>query len=175
MVQWTPSPLSLLRLVKKLSPHRVKKNNVVQTVKMKSLKRILFYYHENKQLLERNKIVFLCSREKLPPFEKLRWSHSWKSKQCRSSRSLIFFKLNVLKNFALFIIHFATPVLESHWSYRPAGLKLYWKKTPAQVFSIEYCEIFIDSFFIKHLWWLLLKMPYRDTHEFPEAATGGFL
>ena len=30
------------------------------------------------------------------------------------------------------------------------------KETPTQVFSCEYCEVFKNSFFIEHLWWLLL-------------------
>ena len=37
---------------------------------------------------------------------------------------------------------------------RPATLL---KKTLAQVFSCEFCEISKTSFFIEHLWWLLLK------------------
>ena len=32
------------------------------------------------------------------------------------------------------------------------------KKTPAQMFSCEYCKILKNSFFIEHLWWLLLQM-----------------
>ena len=30
------------------------------------------------------------------------------------------------------------------------------KETLAQVFSCEFCEISKDTFFTKHLWWLLL-------------------
>ena len=37
-------------------------------------------------------------------------------------------------------------------------LEHYWKETPTQVFSCEYCEIFKNSFFIEHLWWLLLDL-----------------
>ena len=50
----------------------------------------------------------------------------------------------VLKNFAIFI--------EKHlcWSIflimlRPEGLQRYWKETPIQVFSCEYCWIFSNS------------------------------
>ena len=32
------------------------------------------------------------------------------------------------------------------------------KKTPTQVFSCEYCEIFKNSFFMEHIWWLLLSL-----------------
>ena len=31
------------------------------------------------------------------------------------------------------------------------------KETLAQVFSCEFCEIFKNTFFIEHLWWLLLE------------------
>ena len=30
------------------------------------------------------------------------------------------------------------------------------KVTPTQVFSSEHCEIFKNTFFTEHLWWLLL-------------------
>ena len=33
-----------------------------------------------------------------------------------------------------------------------------WKETLAQVFSDEFCEISKYTFFIKHLWWLLLQI-----------------
>ena len=31
------------------------------------------------------------------------------------------------------------------------------KETMAQEFSCELCEIFKNTFFIEHIWWLLLK------------------
>ena len=31
------------------------------------------------------------------------------------------------------------------------------KETPAQVFFCEFCEIFQNTFFKEHLWWLLLE------------------
>ena len=37
-------------------------------------------------------------------------------------------------------------------------LKALLKKTPAQVFSCEFCEILKSTFFIEHLWWLLLMI-----------------
>ena len=65
------------------------------------------------------------------------------------SRSPMFFKIGVLENFAnftgkhlycsLFLIKFATKIL-------------------TQVFSYEICEILKNSFFVEHLWWLLLKV-----------------
>ena len=35
---------------------------------------------------------------------------------------------------------------------RPGGMKLYWKETPIQVFSCEFCEIFKNTQFEEHLW-----------------------
>ena len=35
--------------------------------------------------------------------------------------------------------------------------QLYQKRTPTQVFSCEYSECFMDSFFIEQLRWLLLN------------------
>ena len=54
-------------------------------------------------------------------------------------------------------MHKKTPVLESLFN-KVAGLKAcsFIKKTPTQVFSCEYCEIFKKPFFIEHLRWLLL-------------------
>ena len=49
---------------------------------------------------------------------------------CRSSTSQMFFKIGVLKNFAVF-----------------AGLQLYLKETPVQVFSCECCKIFKSNDF----------------------------
>ena len=55
--------------------------------------------------------------------------------RCRSSRSQLFFKIGILKNFAI--------VTGKHlcWSH------FLIKVTPAQVFSYEYCENFKRSFF----------------------------
>ena len=47
------------------------------------------------------------------------------------------------------------------------------KETLAQLFSCKYCEIFKNSFFIEHLWWLLLysekiveiKNPFFNPYE----------
>ena len=37
-------------------------------------------------------------------------------------------------------------------------LQLYLKKTPAQLFSCEFCEIFKNTFLTEHLRWLLLNI-----------------
>ena len=53
-----------------------------------------------------------------------------------------------------FKIHRKTPVPESFL----IKLNIFFKKeTLAQVFSCEFCEISKNTFFTKHLWWLLLK------------------
>ena len=40
---------------------------------------------------------------------------------------------------------------------RPSSLQVYQRETPMQVFSCQTCEIFMNIFFSKHLWWLLLS------------------
>ena len=62
----------------------------------------------------------------------------------RSSRWQMFLKRDVLKNFAFFTGKY------------PEGLQIYLKETPTQVFWCKYCEFLSTSFFIEHLWWLLL-------------------
>ena len=62
----------------------------------------------------------------------------------RSSRLQIFFKIDVLKNFAIFIGKYLLNVGQI------VGLQqLYLKVTPTNVFSCEYCEIFKNSFFYR--------------------------
>ena len=63
-----------------------------------------------------------------------------------------FYEKVVLKNFAIL----------KHLNFRPATLL---KETPTQVFSCEYCKIFKNSFFIEHLWWLLLKRSYSASPQ----------
>ena len=62
----------------------------------------------------------------------------------------VFFKKEVLKNFAKFT---GRPVLETLFdkvaSVRPAFLL---RKTPTQVFSDKFYEIFKNTFFTEHLW-----------------------
>ena len=62
----------------------------------------------------------------------------------RSRRSLMFFKICVLENFAVFT--------EKH-----QACNFMKAKNPAQVFSSDYCKIFKNSFFlIENFRWLLL-------------------
>ena len=56
----------------------------------------------------------------------------------RSSCSQMFFKIGVLKNFAI-------------------KLQAYSKETPTQLFSCEIFRMFKNTFFTEHLWWLLLN------------------
>ena len=65
--------------------------------------------------------------------------------RCRNSCSQMFFKIGVLKNFAIFTVkHLRKNTIFN----KVAGLQ----------FSCEYCESFKSSFFIKHLRWLLQQM-----------------
>ena len=61
----------------------------------------------------------------------LKTSCSEKSVKYRSTRLETFFKMSVLKTFAIFT------------GKHPEGLQLYQKETPAQVFFCEYCETFL--------------------------------
>ena len=68
---------------------------------------------------------------------------------------LLYQKKAALKNLAIFTGQHV------RWSLflincRPGGLQLYSKKTPTQLFSYEYWEVFMNSFFIEHLRWLIL-------------------
>ena len=38
------------------------------------------------------------------------------------------------------------------------GLPLYEKETATHMFSCEFCQIFKNTFFPEHLWWLLLPI-----------------
>ena len=53
--------------------------------------------------------------------------------QYKSSHSQIFFNIDVLKN-----VNFISTLFQ-----------LYWKETPTQVFSYEYCDIFKNSLFYR--------------------------
>ena len=71
----------------------------------------------------------------------------------RGSRSLMFFKIAILKNFAIFT--------RKHlgWSLFLIKLQSFRcrPETPTQLFSCEYYIIFKNSFFLEHLRWLLLE------------------
>ena len=73
----------------------------------------------------------------------------------RSSRSVVFCKKGVLKNFAKFT---GKHLCQSLFFNKVVGgtCSFIEKKTLAQVFPCEFCKIFKHTFFIIHLWWLLL-------------------
>ena len=43
------------------------------------------------------------------------------------------------------------------------------KETLSQVFSCEYCEIFMNTFFTEHLHWLLLM--FQKIRKFPSKTS----
>ena len=77
--------------------------------------------------------------------------------------------VNTLHNFKTFICSFKAKMIFSEAVARRysvknvflKGLQSYLKKILAQVFSCEFCcefcEIFKKTFFIAHVWWLLLS------------------
>ena len=75
--------------------------------------------------------------------------------QIRSSRSLVFFKIGVLKNFAIFTGKYLCCFLSfiKLQAFRPATLS---KKDFNTALSCEYCEIFKSTSFTEYLWCLLL-------------------
>ena len=80
----------------------------------------------------------------------------FKSTYFWSSRLQMFFKVGVLKSYAIFT---GNHLRWSHFcikfqSFRPATLKV----TPTKVLFGEYCKFFKNSFFIEHLRWLLLLL-----------------
>ena len=76
----------------------------------------------------------------------------------RNSRSQMFFKVGVLKNFAIFIGKRLCWSLFFYQSCRPEASNFLKKETPAHLLSCEYWEVFKNSFLIEQLWWLLLKV-----------------
>ena len=75
----------------------------------------------------------------------------------RSSRPEMFCKKGVLKNFAIFT---GKQLCQRLFFNKVAGATCNFikKETLAQVFSCEFCEIFKNTFFIEHPWWLLLTV-----------------
>ena len=69
----------------------------------------------------------------------------------KSSRSQMFFKIGVLKNFAIFTGKhlWRNLFIIKLQAWRPEGLQLYQKEAPTQVFSCEYCEILKNPFFCR--------------------------
>ena len=86
----------------------------------------------------------------------------------RSSRFQMFFKISVLKSFAIFSkMHLCWSVFLNN--LQAEGLQLYLKKSPTQVFFCEVCEIFENTFFYRTPpvtasapRWLLLFFLFRN-------------
>ena len=78
----------------------------------------------------------------------------------RTSRLQLFFKIGVLKNFAIFT--------RKHlcWSLYLKKAFNFIKETPTQVFSCENCKIFKNSFFIEYLRWLLQNYYNKNSLRF---------
>ena len=90
--------------------------------------------------------------EKFPYILMVNFKISLVENQClpsRTSRSQMFFKVDVLKSYAIFTRkHLRWSLFfKKFQSFRPATLK----ETPAKVFSCEYCKIFKNSFFHRTL------------------------
>ena len=71
----------------------------------------------------------------------------------RSSRPDVLCESGVLRNFTKFS---GKHLCQSPFFNKVADLTLFKKETLAQVLSCKFCEIFKNTFFIKHHWWLLL-------------------
>ena len=80
---------------------------------------------------------------------------NWSLSRFRSSYPEAFCENGVFGNFAKFIGKFLCQ-----------SLFFLKKRTLAKVFSSEFCKIFKNTFFIEHLWWLLLSFTYWSREAF---------
>ena len=85
------------------------------------------------------------------------------SSKLQKQRPGVFYKKGILKNFTKFT---GKHLCQSLFLNKVAGLRpvTLFKKTLAQVFSCEFCEIFKTPFLIEYLWWLLLL--FRNLRNF---------
>ena len=107
-------------------------------IKMLRLKKILILYS-----------VEVSSSPNLPPlFVIVFWGETNRSSLLKQMQ--MFFKIDVLKNFANFIGNhqYWSIILIKLQAWRPATLL---KKTPTQVFSFEICESFKNTLFYRTL------------------------
>ena len=70
-------------------------------------------------------------------------------------------------NFLFLIFHYLFTFYEVKVSLL---INFITKKTPTQMFSFEFYETFNDTFFIKHLWWLLLKTESRFSDSMHKSS-----
>ena len=108
-----------------------------------------------------SKIVILCFKRNKRPIwflnNFIQFSMQYIT-TIRSSRSQIFFEIGVLK---VCNIHRKTPVLESLFSKFASLVACnFIKKTPTNMFSYEYCEVFKKTLFEEHQWCLLLYFKF---------------
>ena len=68
----------------------------------------------------------------------------------------MFFKIGVLKNLANLTGKYLCRSLFLK-TLQAKSCNIIKKKTPTQVFFCEICEMFQNTFFIEHFWWLLLS------------------
>ena len=77
----------------------------------------------------------------------------------RSSHLELFYQKGVPRNFAkLTGKHLCQSLLSV--KLQAQACNFIKKETLAQVFSCEFCESFQNTFFMKHLWWLLLNISH---------------
>ena len=75
----------------------------------------------------------------------------------KSSSSQMFFKIGVLKNFAIFTgKHLCWSLFNKVAGWEACNF--FEKETPTHVSSCEYCKVFKNSFFTEHLQCLLLNI-----------------
>ena len=100
--------------------------------------------------------------------------------QCRSSRPDVLCKKSVFENFAKFTgKHMCQSLCNSAVTVIPvqqltnclsvfdhSASNFFKKETLAQVFSCEFCQIFKNTFFTEHIWWLLLPVPWNELTYF---------
>ena len=84
---------------------------------------------------------------------------------CRSSRSQILFKIGVLKKSPIFTgVFHRSLFFNKAAGLRPATLS---KMRPLRTcFPVNIAQFLRTSFFIEHLWWLLLELVYKNTFQF---------
>ena len=73
----------------------------------------------------------------------------------RSSRSLMFFKIGVLKNFAIF----TGKDLHRSLFFNKVAPSLFKKRLQHRFFPVNTAKFLRTAFFIEHLWWLLSTFP----------------
>ena len=78
-----------------------------------------------------------------------KYKRSFENESYRSNHQRCSIKRAVFKKFLIFTGKYLC------WSLfltnLQAGLQLYWKETPTQVFSCEYCEISMHIYFERHM------------------------